>query len=85
MLINHFNNNVYFDGGNPRKICDTFPMPNTMDTLMTFDNNSVEYDMVLDDQKESDGINQLKMEFMIDGVYKDITTNNPLYVKILIN
>jgi hypothetical protein len=84
--IKNFNNNIYYDGGIPMKVTDTFPMPNTSGTIMLYENANSDYDMVLDESKESESINTIDIELLIDEKYSnDINSSNPLYMKLVIS
>jgi hypothetical protein len=61
-------------------------MPNTSGTIMLYENANSDYDMVLDESKESESINTIDIEIMIDEKYSnDINSSNPLYIKLVIS
>lgn len=83
--ISHFSKNVYYDGSSIIHYSKSLALPNSSGTLLLFENQLPEPDVVIIEKDENSGINQLKIELLIDGAYSsDINAGNPLYVELQI-
>ena len=81
--LNHFNLNIYYNGSDIIRCAKTLPMPSTINTTFVYDNQSFTgYDMVVNSRPEGFSINQIIIEVLIDGEYKDISPSNPFFIEL---
>ena len=82
--INGFNHNTFFDGSNIIKCVKCIYMPDSIDTAFEYSPIDNTHDsLIVEALNRQNPTKTLTIEILIDGQYKDISNNNPLFIDLV--
>jgi len=81
--ISGFNNNIYFDGNKTEHYTKMLLLPPSTLTPILYEAYTESADVLVDKIASQNGISDLHIELLIDGVYSaDVNINNPFLLEI---